>query len=70
MEMELLIWIIGSSNSAAYGYKAYVVFGQTGTSTTSVDVTNSWSKMGFINSKVIQNRLLGVRTVQLRMLEI
>ena len=39
--------IIGSSSSAAYGYKAYVVFGQNGTGTTSVDVTNLGSN-GFI----------------------
>ena len=50
--------IIGSSNSAVYGYKAYVVFGQTGTSTTSVDVTNLGSNGFIIQSNT--NSILGV----------
>lgn len=49
--------LIGSLNSATYGYKAYVVFGQEGTSTTSVDVTTlEANNRGF----VIQN---GTNTV-------
>lgn len=47
--------IIGSSSSAAYGYKAYVVFGQEGTNTTNVDVTNLGS-----NGFVIQSNTNGV----------
>lgn len=42
--------IIGSSSSAAYGYKAYVVFGQAGSGTTGVDVTQPGD-----NGFVIQN---------------
>jgi hypothetical protein len=49
--------LIGSSNSATYGYKAYVVFGQEGTSTIGVDVTTlEANNRGF----VIQN---GTNTV-------
>ena len=47
--------IIGSSSSAAYGYKAYVVFGKEGTNTTNVDVTNLGS-----NGFVIQSNTNGV----------
>lgn len=50
--------IIGSSSSAAYGYKAYVVFGQEGISTTGVDVTNLGSNGFVIQSNT--NAILGV----------